>query len=176
MNSLQHPTTNRIALYVGYPNLDRVALHRRDPRLKPAAGLRYWYLALALQEGSRVFRPELIRWWKHCGAPQANLYVILQQGDDVYWRRDGDYVVLFSPEALHTRVEQPIDGRERPLTELALSTREWHRALAEGVMHIAGAAPGNPERPPLREVAREVGRSRETVQRLLGRTRHPVLP
>ena len=148
--------------YRGYPALEQVAMDRKDPRLKPAALLRFWYL-LQDQE-PEIDRETAFDLWRPLGLSRTNMRAYLGQGDGVWWERQGETHVrvrtaddLLSAHDLEARV------RVRPSSGLYLTTKDWHRTLVEDAAEDLGSSA---ERVTQAQIAARVGFTRSTVKRL----------
>lgn len=156
-------------LHVAYPELERLALLRSDRRLKPAALLRYWYLARL--QGPRLTRDALFQSWALLGQSRSNLRRFLQEGKGVFWEEEAGLVRLYPPEELHARLELPVVRRLRPVSTLLLPTGEWHRVQLEDSLERFRLQEGKTDPISQKELGRRIGVCRQTVRRLLKRSR-----
>jgi AraC-like DNA-binding protein len=158
------------AFYTGYPGLERIAHARKDPRLKPAWLLRYWYLLQG--EARELHRADLYPLWEPIQSDRTHMCNALRLGDDVFWRRLGtERVEVFSPEELHQRHGLLLTTRQRPYDDLYLKIREWHRSLVEDAVARHVRPEGGTDPLSQEHLARQLGLSRRTVQRGLRETR-----
>jgi hypothetical protein len=155
--------------YVAYPALERVALNRKDPRLKPAWLLRYWYLVQELEP--LVSREQLFAAWAVLGVTRGNMRQALVRGDGVYWDNHGKDVTVYSAEQLHACLEFRVERRIRPSAQLLLSTAAWHQSMAEDAILSYKLHNGKTDPITHAQIAQRTGLSRKTVQRHVRRSR-----
>jgi len=113
--------------YVGYPNLERISLDRRDHRIPAPRLLQLWYLTQGLPR--KVTREQLFAAWAPRGGNRSACRRDLKEGMGRLWRQPRKNIKVYSPEELHQQLRLPWVTVQRHRSTLWLPPVEWRRSL-----------------------------------------------